>query len=183
MSEKEKCNLATLGGGCFWCIDAVFSKLRGVVKAVSGYSGGHVENPDYQQVCTGETGHAECVQITFDPGVISYGELLEVFWKIHDPTTRNRQGNDVGTQYRSVIFYHDREQKTLAESYRDRLEAEHIWNRPIVTEIVAFEEFWPAESYHQDYFENNPSNTYCSLVVAPKIEKFEKIFKDRLKNK
>ncbi|MBN2244097.1 MAG: peptide-methionine (S)-S-oxide reductase MsrA [Acidobacteria bacterium] len=181
MKEKENDTLATFGGGCFWCTEAVLGSLRGVIRAVCGYSGGHAENPTYQEVCTGATGHAECVQITFDPGVISYQELLEVFWKTHDPTTRNRQGNDIGTQYRSVIFYHDLQQKDLAESCRDKLEAERAWDRPLVTEIVPLEKFWPAESYHQDYFRNNPSNTYCSLVVAPKIEKFKKVFRDRLK--
>jgi len=177
----EQFKRATFGGGCFWCTEAVFQRLQGVDNVVSGYSGGHVENPAYEQVCTGTTGHAESIQITYDPAKVSYDELLEVFWKTHDPTTRNRQGNDVGPQYRSVIFYQDAEQKMLAESYKSRLEAEHIWDRPIVTEIVPFTKFWPAEVYHQNYYDNNSSKSYCALVITPKIEKFKKIFKDRLK--
>ena len=183
MGEAVETGVATFGNGCFWCTEAIFRRLKGVKTAVSGFSGGHVKNPTYEQVCTGDTGHAEAVQITYDPGIISYGELLEVFWKTHDPTTRDRQGNDIGTQYRSVIFYHDLAQKELAESFRDRLEAERIWNRPIVTRIDPFTEFWPAEIYHQDYYRNNPSNNYCAFVVTPKIEKFTKIFKGRLKNR
>jgi peptide-methionine (S)-S-oxide reductase len=181
MEEKAEFKLATFSSGCFWCTQAIFQRLDGVEKVVSGYSGGHVDNPNYEQVCTGTTGHAESVQITYDPAKVSYDELLEVFWKTHDPTTKNRQGNDVGPQYRSVIFYHDAEQKKLAESYRKKLEAERIWNRPIVTEMEPFAKFWPAESYHQNYYDNNPSKGYCNLVITPKIEKFTKIFKDRLK--
>lgn len=173
--------LATFGGGCFWCTDAIFRRLAGVESVVSGYSGGHVDNPTYEQVCTGSTGHAEVIQIAYDPAVISYDELLEVFWKTHDPTTRNRQGNDVGPQYRSVIFYHDDEQKKVAEAYRKRLDEEHIWVRPIVTEIAPFTKFWSAEQYHQDYYDTNRGKGYCSMVITPKIEKFKKIFKDRLK--
>ena len=180
--EKAAFKLATFGSGCFWCTQAVFQRLNGVEKVVAGYSGGQVDHPTYEQVCTGATGHAESIQITYDPTKIAYDQLLEVFWKMHDPTTRNRQGNDVGPQYRSVIFYHDAEQKRLAESYKSKLEAEHIWDRPIVTEIVPFAKFWPAEAYHQDYYEKNPTKGYCSLVITPKIEKFRKIFKDRLKN-
>lgn len=175
--------LATFGGGCFWCVEAVYQRLHGVEKVVSGYAGGTVEHPTYEMVCGGMTGHAEVCQITFDPQKISYQELLEVFWQIHDPTTLNRQGNDVGTQYRSVIFAHDAEQKSLAEHYRTRLNEEHIWNRPVVTEIVPNDRFWPAEEYHQNYYNSNPTKGYCALVITPKIEKFLKVFKDRLKLK
>lgn len=183
MEGKLELKLATFGSGCFWCTQAIFQRLDGVEKAVSGYSGGHVENPSYEQVCTGTTGHAESVQITYDPAKVSYDDLLEVFWKTHDPTTRNRQGNDVGPQYRSAIFYHNAEQKQLAESYKKKLEAERIWNRPIVTEIEPYAKFWPAEDYHQDYYEKNPAQGYCNAVITPKIEKFTKIFKDRLKTR
>jgi len=180
---ESRLKLATFGAGCFWCVEAIFQRLKGAQKVVSGYSGGSLENPTYEQVCTGTTGHAEVCQITYDPEKISYDELLEVFWKTHDPTTRNRQGNDVGTQYRSVIFYHDEEQKRLAESYKAKLEAAHIWSGPVVTEIVPFRRFWPAESYHQDYYNNNAGKDYCAFVITPKVEKFEKIFKARLKQK
>ncbi len=180
-NDKRRFKVATFGAGCFWCVEAIFQRLEGVEKVVSGYSGGHVDRPTYEQVCTGTTGHAEVCQITYDPGKISYDELLEVFWKTHDPTQRNRQGDDVGTQYRSVIFYHDQEQEELAEHYKAKLEAEHIWDRPIVTEIVPFKQFWPAEEYHQNYYNNNPRKGYCSLVITPKLEKFEKVFKSRLK--
>ena len=171
---------ATFGAGCFWCVEAIFQRLEGVEKVVSGYSGGSLEHPDYKQVCTGGTGHAEACQITYDPSRISYEKLLEVFWKTHDPTTRNRQGNDVGTQYRSVIFYHDDEQKGLAQEYKEKLDAAKIWDRPIQTEIVRFDKFWPAEDYHQNYYNNNPGQGYCALVIAPKIQKFESIFGDRI---
>ena len=181
MDEKTEFGLATFGSGCFWCTEAIFRRLEGVKSVVSGYSGGHVKNPSYEQVCTGETGHAEAIQIIYDPSKISYDELLEVFWKTHDPTTRNRQGNDIGTQYRSVVFYHSPDQKKAAESCKNRLEAARIWNRPVVTEIEAFTEFWPAESYHRNYYENNPSNTYCAYTITPKIEKLTEIFRDRLK--
>jgi peptide-methionine (S)-S-oxide reductase len=180
--DEKSFKLATFGGGCFWCTEAIFQRLEGVGTVVPGYSGGHVDNPTYKQVCTGTTGHAESIQVTYDPAKITYDALLEVFWKTHDPTTRNRQGNDVGPQYRSAIFYHDAEQKQVAESYKSKLEAEHIWDRPIVTEIVPFTRFWPAEAYHQNYYNDNiAKNSYCSLVITPKIEKFKKIFKDRLK--
>jgi peptide-methionine (S)-S-oxide reductase len=179
--EKNDVQMATFAAGCFWCVEAVFQQLEGVEKVVSGYSGGTLDNPTYEEVCTGTTGHAEACQITYDPRKISYDELLEVFWKTHDPTTTNRQGSDVGTQYRSVVFYHNEEQKRLAEGYKAKLEAERIWTRPIVTEIVRFEKFWPAEGYHQNYFNNNPGKGYCMLVINPKIEKFRKVFKDRLK--
>jgi peptide-methionine (S)-S-oxide reductase len=181
MDGKSELKLATFGGGCFWCTEAIFQRLKGVEKVVSGYSGGHVDNPTYEQVCAGNTGHAESIQISYDPAKVAYDSLLEVFWKTHDPTTRNRQGNDFGPQYRSVIFYHDAEQKKLAESYKAKLETEHIWNRPIVTEIVQYTKFWPAEDYHQNYYNNNLSKGYCTIIITPKIEKFRKIFKDRLK--
>jgi peptide-methionine (S)-S-oxide reductase len=183
MNHDAKLRQATFGSGCFWCTETVFRRLKGVESVVSGYSGGHADNPTYEQVCSGTTGHAESIQIEYDPNIISYDALLEVFWKMHDPTTRNRQGNDVGTQYRSVIFYHDEEQKKLAEFYKKKLEEEKIWSRPIVTEIIPYKKFWPAEGYHQNYYENNPSQGYCALVITPKIEKFKAIFKDKLKNR
>jgi peptide-methionine (S)-S-oxide reductase len=181
MESNPGFKLATFGGGCFWCTEAIFQRLNGVEKVVSGYSGGHVEHPTYEQVCTGTTGHAESIQITYDPSKVTYDALLEVFWKTHNPTEGNRQGNDVGTQYRSVVFYHDAEQKKLAEAYKTELEAQKIWDRPIVTEIVPFSKFWAAEDYHQNYYNNNTSKGYCTVVITPKIEKFKKIFKDRLK--
>lgn len=172
--------LATLGAGCFWCVEAVFEQLKGVRSVVSGYSGGHVENPTYEQVCTSTTGHAEVCQIEYDPLQISYDEMLEVFFSIHDPTTLNRQGGDVGPQYRSVIFYHDEQQRTTAEHVKKRLESSHKWKKPIVTEIVPFTAFYRAEDYHQGYFRKNPNQRYCRYVVAPKVEKFQKVFKLRL---
>jgi len=172
---------ATFGTGCFWCTEAIFERVNGVVSVISGYSGGNIANPTYEEVCEGTTGHAECTQITFDPSIISYDELLEIFWKTHDPTTLNRQGNDVGTQYRSVIFYHNNAQKQKAEYYKQKLTDEKIWDKPIVTEITKFEKFYPAENYHQEYYENNPNQGYCVYVITPKVEKFEKIFKDKLK--
>lgn len=180
-NQNKNLETATFGSGCFWCTEAIFERVNGVVLVVSGYSGGTVANPSYEQVCTGKTGHAECTQITFDPAVISYDELLEIFWKMHDPTTLNRQGNDVGTQYRSVIFYHNDDQKQKAEFYKNKLTEEKIWDKPIVTEITKFEKFYPAEDYHQEYFDNNPNQGYCAYVITPKVEKFEKIFKDKLK--
>lgn len=181
MSDNNKLEKATFGSGCFWCTEAVFERLEGVTDVESGYSGGTVKNPTYEQVCSGNTGHAEVVQITYDPAKISYKELLEVFWKTHDPTTLNRQGNDVGTQYRSVIFYHNSEQKELAETYKHKLDSAKVFNDPIVTQIVQFKEFYPAEKYHQDYFDNNPAQPYCSFVIAPKVQKMEKIFSEKLK--
>jgi peptide-methionine (S)-S-oxide reductase len=181
MNGKPELKLATFAGGCFWCTEAIFQRLKGVEKVVPGYSGGHVDNPTYEQVCSGSTGHAESIQVSYDPSKVAYDDLLEVFWKTHDPTTRNRQGNDFGPQYRSVVFFHDAEQKRLAEAYKAKLEAEHIWPRPIVTEIAPFAKFWPAENYHQNYYNNNPSKQYCSIVITPKLEKFRKIFRDRLK--
>lgn len=172
---------ATFGTGCFWCTEAIFESLKGVLKAQSGYSGGHVANPTYEQVCSGETGHAECIQVTYDPKVISYDELLEAFWESHDPTTLNRQGADAGTQYRSAIFYHNDEQKRLAEAYKQKLNASGSFKDPIVTEITAFTKFYPAENYHQDYFKLNGHAPYCQFVIAPKVEKFKKVFKDKLK--
>ena len=173
--------LATFGAGCFWCVEAVFLSLKGVVSVHSGYSGGYTENPTYKEVCTGNTGHAEVVQIEFDPAVISYAELLEAFWQVHDPTTLNRQGADVGTQYRSAVFYHSEEQRKEAEFYKKRLGDEKLWKDPIVTEIVPFKLFYRAEEYHQDYFANNPNQPYCSMVVAPKVQKFKKAFAAKLK--
>lgn len=170
--------LATLGGGCFWCIEAVFDQLKGVEDVVSGYSGGHVENPTYREVCDKTTGHAEVVQITFDNEVLSFGELLDVFFTVHDPTTPNRQGNDVGPQYRSAIFYHSDEQKTTAEARIKAFDEKGIWGKPIVTEVTAYDTFYAAEDYHQQYFENNPYAGYCQVIVKPKVQKFrEKFFK------
>jgi peptide-methionine (S)-S-oxide reductase len=180
-NQNTKLETATFGSGCFWCTEAIFERVNGVSSVVSGYSGGDVENPTYKEVCNGNTGHAECTQITFDTAVVSYDELLEIFWKTHDPTTLNKQGNDVGTQYRSVIFYHNDEQKQKAEYYKNKLTEEKIWDKPIVTEITKLEKFYPAEDYHQEYYENNRNQGYCSFVITPKVEKFEKIFKDKLK--
>ena len=172
---------ATLAGGCFWCLEAVYVELEGVEKVVSGYAGGAIPNPSYEQVCSGRTGHAEIVQVTFDPGVVTYEDLLGVFFTIHDPTTLNRQGNDVGTQYRSAIFYHDDEQKAAAEQSIGEITEARIWSRPIVTEIVPLTDFYAAEAYHQDYFKNNPYQPYCQVVVAPKVAKFRKQYFSRLK--
>lgn len=172
---------ATLAGGCFWCLEAVFDNLQGVTDVISGYAGGETENPTYQQVCTGMTGHAEAVQIRFDPVVITYKELLEVFFSIHDPTTLNRQGTDVGTQYRSAIFSHSPDQQQIAEQTIWELSEEKIWADPIVTEVVPLSMFYPAEDYHQEYFARNPGQGYCSMVVAPKVAKFRKKFAARLK--
>lgn len=171
---------ATFGSGCFWCTEAIFQKLKGVLSVTPGYSGGKRENPSYDQVCSGATGHAEVIHIQYDQDKFSYEELLEVFWKTHDPTTLNRQGADIGTQYRSVIFYHDENQKELAEKYKDKLDKSRIFDKPIVTEISPFQKFYPAEKYHQDYYNNNPAQPYCSFVITPKLAKFEKIFADKL---
>lgn len=178
---NKKLEIATFGAGCFWCVEAVFQRLEGVEKVASGYSGGTVKNPSYKEVCTGRTGHAEVIQVHYDPDIISFEELLEVFWQTHDPTTLNRQGNDVGTQYRSAIFYHNENQKKLAETYKKKLNEQKVFPNPIVTEITPFEAFYVAEDYHQNYFNENGSQPYCSLVIAPKVEKFEKVFKDKLK--
>jgi peptide-methionine (S)-S-oxide reductase len=173
--------IATLGGGCFWCLEAVFDDLKGVLDVVSGYSGGTVPNPSYQVVCTGGTGHAEVVQVRFDPSIISYSDLLRVFFTIHDPTTLNRQGGDIGTQYRSVIFYHDEEQKQFAAQVMAEIEAAQIWDQPVVTQIEPCEVFYPAEDYHQEYFTNNLYQPYCQIVIAPKVAKFRKQYRERLK--
>lgn len=173
--------IATFGAGCFWCVEAVFLSLKGVISVESGYSGGHVHNPTYQQVCTGTTNHAEVVQIQYDSKVISFTDLLEVFWKVHDPTTLNRQGGDIGTQYRSVVFYHSEQQRKEAEFYKQKLNDEKVWDDPVVTEISPFTEFYKAEGYHQNYFANNPEQAYCKMVVAPKVEKFKKVFAHKLK--
>ncbi len=172
--------VATFGGGCFWCLDAAFRQLRGVEKVVSGYAGGRRPNPTYEQVCTGATGHAEVVQITFDPAIITYRDLLGVLFTIHDPTTLDRQGNDTGTQYRSVVFYHTPEQQSAVDEVIGELAAESVWKDPIVTEVVPFSGFYPAEGYHQDYFNKNPNQPYCSAVVAPKVSKVRKAYFDRL---
>jgi peptide-methionine (S)-S-oxide reductase len=174
--------VATLGGGCFWCLEAVFEQLQGVVKVVSGYSGGRRANPTYEQVCSGATGHAEVVQVAFDPSVLSYADLLDVFFATHDPTTLNRQGGDVGIQYRSVIFYHSPAQKEIAERRIAELNAAGIWDQPIVTQVVPFEAFYPAESYHQEYYRRNPGQMYCAAVISPKVAKFRKQFAAKLKS-
>ena len=172
---------ATLAGGCFWCLEAVFDEVKGVQSVESGYAGGHVDNPSYREVCTGRTGHAEVVQVHFDPNIVSYRDLLNVFFAIHDPTTLNRQGADVGTQYRSAIFYHNDEQKKIAEELIKELNAQNIWERPIVTEVIPLDKFYMAEDYHQEYFARNPYQPYCQAVVAPKVSKFRKHFLDMLK--
>jgi peptide-methionine (S)-S-oxide reductase len=181
MTAQQGRELATLGGGCFWCLEAVFKDLKGVESVVSGYAGGHVDHPTYEQVCGGRTGHAEVVQISFDPAVISYRDLLDVFFTIHDPTTRDRQGADVGPQYRSIILYHSPEQKTAAEQAIADLDAKRVWHAPIVTEVVPLERFYPGEDYHQDYFEQNPRQRYCQIVIAPKVAKFRKEFLAKLR--
>lgn len=178
MAKRE---VVTLGGGCFWCIEAVFPELRGVESAVSGYSGGEVPDPTYEEVCRGRTGHAEVVQVTFDPDVVSLREILQVFFTVHDPTTLNRQGADVGPQYRSAIFYHTEEQRRVAEAVIAEMERERVWEAPIVTEVTPFTRFYPAEAYHADYFRRNPTQPYCQMVVAPKVTKFRKLFRDRLR--
>ena len=178
MAQRET---ATLAGGCFWCLEAAFQDLKGVEKVQSGYAGGHVSNPSYEQVCTGTTGHAEVVQITFDPTVVSFDDLLHVFFTIHDPTTLNRQGEDVGTQYRSAIFYHTPEQKATAERVIRELEAEKVWDDPVVTELKPLDAFYPAEQYHRDYYRRNPTQGYCRAVIAPKVAKVRKLYFDKLK--
>lgn len=173
--------IATFGNGCFWCTEAIFQDLNGVEKVVSGYAGGHVEHPTYKQVCSGTTGHAEVLQITYDPAKISYEELLEIFWKTHDPTTPNRQGNDVGPQYRSIIFYHNEEQRQLAEKYKQELDASGAFGAPIVTLIEPMTKFWPAEDYHQNYFNTHGEEPYCRFLIRPKVEKFRQVFQDKLR--
>lgn len=179
---SEDLETATLAAGCFWCVEAVFDDLRGVKDVVSGYSGGHKDNPTYQEVCSESTGHAEVVQIKFDPNELSYRDLLRVFFTVHDPTQLNRQGNDIGTSYRSAIFFRNEEQRRVAEEVIAEITAEGIYDDPIVTQVRSFDKFWPAEDYHQEYFVNNPNQPYCAAVVAPKVAKFRKKFADRLKN-
>jgi len=176
--ELEK---ATLGGGCFWCTEAVYLELKGVVDVKPGYSGGHVKNPSYKEVCNETTGHAEVVQITFDPGIVSFSEILEVFFITHDPTTLNRQGNDVGTQYRSAVFFHNEKQKETALKVIGEFDQEKVYDKPVVTEVTKFSAFYPAEDYHVNYFARNKNQPYCQYVVAPKVEKFKKVFKDKMK--
>lgn len=172
--------IATFGAGCFWCIEACFKNFKGVIDVYPGYAGGQKNNPTYEEVCSGNTGHAEVAQIQFDEELVSYNELLEVFWFVHDPTQLNRQGNDIGSQYRSVIFYHDEVQKEIAENYKQKLSLEGVWSNPIVTEIVPISNFYKAEQYHHNYFELNPQNLYCQSVVRPKVDKFRKVFSDKL---
>ena len=181
MATGHEHETATLGGGCFWCLEAVYKDLRGVERVVSGYAGGTVENPTYEQVCSGRTGHAEVVQITYDPQLVSFRDLLDVFFTIHDPTTKDRQGADVGPQYRSIILYHDAEQKEAAESAIAELREKGVWRAPIVTEVVPLEKFYPAEAYHQDYYEQNPRQRYCQIVIAPKMAKFRQQYLAKLK--
>jgi len=178
MAESET---ATLAGGCFWCTESVFDELRGVESVVSGYSGGHKESPTYQEVCSGTTGHAEVIDVRFDPAEIEFADILRVFFTVHDPTTLNRQGGDIGTQYRSSIFYHSDEQKQAAEAVIREIDEAGVYEKPIVTEVVPFDRFWPAEDYHQEYFVNNPNQPYCAAVIAPKVAKFRKMHADRLK--
>jgi len=179
--NSSNLQLATFGNGCFWCTEAVFLDVKGVTKVVSGYAGGTVKNPTYKQVCTGETGHAEVIQITYDPKLVNYESLVEIFWNTHDPTTLNRQGADEGTQYRSVIFYHNDEQKRIAEQYKAQLEASKVYPSRIVTEITPLTNYYPAEDYHQNYYALNQNQGYCQFVIRPKVEKFRKQFKDKLK--
>lgn len=177
----ESLQLATFGTGCFWCTEAIFQQLKGVIKVTPGYTGGHVDNPTYEQVCKGNTGHAEATQIVYDPNEISFEELLEAFWQSHDPTTLNRQGNDIGPQYRSAIFYHNEEQKKKVEQYKAELDKSNVFKKPIVTEISPFSKFYVAETYHLDYYNNNSREPYCQYVIRPKLDKFTKMFKDKIK--
>ena len=180
-TDTQQLETATLANGCFWCTEAIFQQLDGVIKVTSGYSGGHVVNPTYEQVCAKNTGHAEALNIVYDKSKITFDELLEVFWQTHDPTTLNKQGNDVGPQYRSAVFYHNEEQKEKAEKYKAELDKSGAWDKPIVTEISPFKNFYPAEDYHQNYFKDNGGQPYCYYVIRPKVEKFQKVFKDKLK--
>lgn len=182
-AQSSKNEIITLGGGCFWCTEAIYKELKGVVDVTSGYAGGEIVNPSYKEVCTGRTGHAEVIEVEFDPTIITLSEILEVFFATHDPTTLNRQGADVGTQYRSVIFYRNETQQKIAETIVDELNRENIFGKPVVTEISPWINFFAAEDYHQDYYENNPDQGYCQFVIVPKLEKFRKIFKDQLKSK
>jgi peptide-methionine (S)-S-oxide reductase len=177
---SQRTETATLGGGCFWCLEAIYQNVKGVSLVVSGYAGGSVDNPSYQAVCSGTTGHAEVMQITFDPDVISYDNILYIFWRMHDPTTPNRQGADVGTQYRSIIFYHDETQQEIAEHSRKQADASDLWDNAIVTEVVPLTRFYPAEDYHQNYYRNNPRQPYCTMVIDPKVDKFKKSFQDMM---
>ena len=177
---SQRTETATLGGGCFWCLEAIYQNVKGVSLVVSGYAGGSVDNPSYQAVCSGTTGHAEVMQITFDPDVISYDNILYIFWRMHDPTTPNRQGADVGTQYRSIIFYHDETQQVIAEHSRKQADASDLWDNAIVTEVVPLARFYPAEDYHQNYYRNNPRQPYCTMVIDPKVDKFKKSFQDMM---
>jgi peptide-methionine (S)-S-oxide reductase len=181
METGKSYETATFGAGCFWCVEAIYLDLKGVIKVTSGYSGGSVENPTYKQVTSGTTGHAEVVQLVYDPSQVTYPELLEVFWKTHDPTTMNRQGADVGTQYRSVVFYHSPQQKELAETYKKRLNDSGAWDHPVITEISPYSAFYKAEDYHQNYFRLNPEAGYCKFVIQPKVEKFRKAFGEKVK--
>ncbi len=181
INANTNLDTATFATGCFWCTEAIFQRLKGVVKVISGYSGGKIANPTYEEVCTGTTGHAECCQIIYDPSKISFEELLAAFWKTHDPTTLNRQGNDVGTQYRSAIFYHNEKQKELAEHYKKELDSSGAFNKPIVTLLEPYKIFYSAENYHDNYYNENRNQAYCRFVIQPKVEKFEKVFKDKLK--
>jgi len=181
MNQSDNLEKATFGTGCFWCTEALYETLDGVIDAVSGYEGGQKPDPSYKEVCTGTTGHAECVEVTYDPAKVTYTELLQAFFRSHDPTTLNRQGADVGTQYRSVIFYHNDEQKHLAETAKTELNKAGAYSSPIVTEISPAETFYPAESYHQSYFAKNPNQGYCAFVIAPKLDKFKKVFQEKLK--
>jgi peptide-methionine (S)-S-oxide reductase len=180
-SMDKKLDTITLGAGCFWCVEAVFQQLKGVEKVVSGYSGGHVDNPTYEEVCSKESGHAEVCQLIYNPAEVTVDEILEVYWQTHDPTTMNQQGADKGPQYRSVIFYHNQEQKDKAEQYKKELDKSGAFSAPIVTEITAFSKFYAAEAYHQNYYKSNPSQGYCYYVIKPKVEKFQKVFKDKMK--
>jgi peptide-methionine (S)-S-oxide reductase len=180
-TEDQSYETITLGAGCFWCVEAIFEQVDGVVSVTSGYSGGRISNPTYREVTSGRTGHAEVIHVVYNPAVIPFARLLEIFFMTHDPTTLNRQGADVGTQYRSAIFYHNEEQKKIADEVRTILEKEKIWNDPIVTEITAFEAFYKAEDYHQEYYRNNSNQGYCRMVIAPKLEKFEKLFREYIR--
>ncbi|MFO1093024.1 MAG: peptide-methionine (S)-S-oxide reductase MsrA [Planctomycetaceae bacterium] len=180
MTQQTDLETATFGGGCFWCTEAVFQQLKGVKSVVSGYSGGSVPNPSYDQVCSKRTGHAEVIQVVFDPREIRYADLLEVFFHTHDPTTLNRQGNDIGPQYRSIIFHHDDVQRLTAEQVKQQLDSSGAFSSPLVTAIEPFREFWPAEGYHQNYFASNPRQPYCSLVISPKVDKFRKAYAEKL---
>jgi peptide-methionine (S)-S-oxide reductase len=182
-AQNNAIKTATIGSGCFWCSEAIFERVNGVIDVTPGYSGGHVKNPSYREVCNGTTGHAEVIQITYDPSIISFAELLEIFFKTHDPTQLNRQGADIGEQYRSVIFYHDEDQKKTAGKIKAELNKEKVWDKPIVTAIEPFPVFYKAEDYHNDYYNNNPTQGYCQFVITPKIEKFEKVFSGYLKAK